>query len=118
MKRLAVLIALIALVPGCQCWHQFTADVASQTTGLNRTVTVYDYNGRTLGTWTSKTVIDAERSGITTFFDSTGHRVLVNGGTLYDVPEPPRERGNSEALPAVRGQAQLTKARATCDCEG
>jgi len=85
MKRLAVCIALLALVPGCQCWHLFTADVASQTSGLNRKVTVYDYSGHVLGTWNSRTVIDADSGGLTTFFDSTGNRVLVNGGILVSV---------------------------------
>lgn len=85
---LALLLVCMALVPGCQCWHQFTTDWTSQTAGLNRTVSLFDYNGHVLGTWRSKTVIDADSGGLTTFFDSTGHRVLVNGGILVSVEKP------------------------------
>jgi hypothetical protein len=85
--RLALVaaIALMALVPGCQCWRQFTTDIASQTSGLDRAVVLYDYNGHVIGSWRSRTVIDADSGGLTTFFDSTGHRVLINGGILVSV---------------------------------
>ena len=86
---LVALCSIVAFVPGCQCWHQFTADMASQTTGLHREVRLFDYQGHTLGTWNSLTVIDADSGGLTTFFDSTGHRVLVNGGILVSI-----EKGN------------------------
>ncbi len=87
MKKfmLAVALLIMATVPGCQCFHQFTANVASQTTGLNRTVVLHDYSGNVIGKWASKTVIDADSGGLTTFFDSTGHRVLINGGILVSV---------------------------------
>jgi hypothetical protein len=76
------LIVVMFLVPGCQCWNQFVKGCESQTAGLNRIVDVYSYDGKHLGHWRSKTVIDADSGGLTTFFDSTGQRVLVNGGIL------------------------------------
>jgi len=57
----------------------------SQTAGLQRSVRLYDHNGHLISSWNSKTVIDADSGGLTTFFDSTGCRVLVNGGILVSV---------------------------------
>lgn len=87
-RVLYILLAVMVLAPGCQCWKQVTTDFASQTTGLNRTVRVYDYNGHLLHEWRSRTVIDADSGGLTTFFDSTGCRILVNGGILISVETP------------------------------
>ena len=83
------LIVIMFLVPGCQCWNQFVKGCESQTAGLYRTVRVYDYSGNQIGYWRSKTVIDADSGGLTTFFDSTGNRVLVNGGILISVEFKP-----------------------------
>lgn len=86
LAALVVLCAAMPGIPGCQCMMQCMKGFESQTTGINRTTSVYDYNGHLLGRWSSKTVIDADSGGLTTFFDSTGtNRVLVNGGILVSV---------------------------------
>ena len=76
------LIGIMAFAPGCQWMMQCAKGWESQTVGIDRTTEVYDYSGHLLRRWNSKTVIDADSGGLTTFFDSTGHRVLINGGIL------------------------------------
>lgn len=87
MKKaaLVLLLAVMAFVPGCQCADQMAMDFRSDTRGLDRTIRLYDYAGHELGTWRARTTIDADSGGLTTFFDSTGARVLVNGGILVAV---------------------------------
>lgn len=85
---LAATIAILCLVPGCQCLSQCGKEFQSQTSGIDRDVRVYDYNGHLLGQWHSKTVIDADSGGLTTFFNERGGRVLVNGGVLISEERP------------------------------
>lgn len=80
-RALAILAILGLFTTSCQALNQTVKGIQSQTTGLNRVVELYDYSGNKVGRWASNTVIDAE-SGLVTFFDSTGNRVLVSGGIL------------------------------------
>lgn len=84
---LYTLLLVLAFFPGCQCTKQMMKGWESQTTGLRRIITVYDYTGKVLGRWEALTVIDADSGGLTTFFDEKGKRVLVNGGILIAVEQ-------------------------------
>lgn len=86
---LYTLLLVMAFFPGCQCIQQMSKGWESQTTGLYRTITVYDYTGKQLGQWKARTVIDADSGGLTTFFDEKGNRVLVNGGILIAIEYKP-----------------------------
>ena len=79
---LGVLLAMVAFVPGCQCAQQIAKGWQSQTSGLQRKVTIYDYNGHAIGSWRANTVIDIDTSQQVTFMDSTGARILIHGGIL------------------------------------
>lgn len=48
--------------------------------GLNRTVTVYDYNGDEIKSWSGK--IDISESENEVFFDLNDKRVIVHGGIV------------------------------------
>ena len=51
--------------------------------GLNRTVTVYDYNGNEIRSWTGK--FDVSESENEVYFDDeNGKRVIIHGGIVIN----------------------------------
>ena len=48
--------------------------------GLQRTVTVYDYNGNEVKSWSGK--IDADNMEDRTVFDLDGKRTIIRGGIV------------------------------------
>lgn len=51
--------------------------------GLDRTVTVYDYNGKSIKSWTGKfDVSDSEKE--VWFDDANGKRVIIHGGIVIN----------------------------------
>lgn len=50
--------------------------------GLERTVTVYSYDGDVLGEWTGK--FDVSENDQETFFDIDGRRVIIQGGIIIN----------------------------------
>ena len=50
--------------------------------GLNRTLTVYDYNGDTIKTYTGKFDIRDDGADNQVFFDLDGKRVWIQGGIV------------------------------------
>lgn len=75
------LILCITCFAGCAAWNRelksFTSDLAG---GLNRTVTVYDYNGNEIRSWSGK--IDISESDNETWFDLNGKRTIIQGGII------------------------------------
>ena len=55
--------------------------------GLERTVTVYSYDGDILGEWSGK--FDVTENDQETFFDIDGRRVIIQGGIIIN-----EENGN------------------------
>ena len=85
-KKIAVFALLATMVlslAGCASWNRelksFKSDVAG---GLDRTVTVYSYDGDVLGQWSGK--FDASESESETFFDVNGKRVIIQGGIIIN----------------------------------
>ena len=85
-KKIAVFTLLATMVlslAGCaswsRAWKSFGSDVAG---GLNRTVTVYSYDGDVLGQWSGK--FDVSESENETFFDVGGKRVIIQGGIVIN----------------------------------
>lgn len=86
-KKIIIAIALILLVlcafclTGCASWSRgwksFTSDIAG---GLDRTITVYDYNGTEIQSWTGK--IDISESETEIYFDLDGKRTIIHGGIV------------------------------------
>lgn len=50
--------------------------------GINRTVTVYDYNGNQIDSWTG--IFDVTNSEYETYFDIDGKRVVIHGGIVIN----------------------------------
>ena len=79
----ALLATMVLALTGCaswsRAWKSFGSDVAG---GLNRTVTVYSYDGDILCQWSGK--FDVSESESETFFDVNGKRVIIQGGIIIN----------------------------------
>ena len=86
MKKITIVTLVIALalsMSGCasnqRAWKSFSSDMNG---GLNRTVTVYDYNGKVIKTYTGK--FDVSESENEVYFDLDGKRVIIHGGIVIN----------------------------------
>ena len=80
IAMILVLITLLALT-GCASMQRDMKTISSDWGGgLNRTVTVYDYNGNPIQSWTGK--IDISESDNETWFDLDGKRTIIQGGII------------------------------------
>lgn len=88
MKRTKIVVlAIIFIMIGlCSCtasqrreWKSISSDL---TGGLERTVTVYDYNGNEIKSWTGK--FDVSDSENEVYFDVDGKRVIIHGGIVIN----------------------------------
>ena len=78
-----MLITILTLFTGCAAsWKRDLKSIRSDWTGgLNRTVTVYDYNGKEIKSWSGK--FDISESDTEIFFDDAdGKRVIIHGGIV------------------------------------
>ena len=51
--------------------------------GINRTITVYDYNGDVIKTWEGKFDVTESKTGIM-FDDQKGKRTIITGGIVIN----------------------------------
>lgn len=88
MKRIiaivAAMIIVLSMCTGCASWRRswksFKSDV---TNGLERTVTVYDYSGEKIKSWSGK--FDVSESETEVYFDNEdGKRVIIHGGIVIN----------------------------------
>ena len=88
MKRIIAIVAVIIIVlsmcTGCASWRRswksFKSDI---TNGLERTVTVYDYSGEKIKSWSGK--FDVSESETEVHFDNEdGKRVIIHGGIVIN----------------------------------
>lgn len=81
---LAVVAGAIAMVgmSGCEsCSRDMKSFSSDMSGGLDRTVTVYDYNGNVLGEWSGK--FDISNNDNEVFFDDeNGKRVIIQNGIV------------------------------------
>ena len=85
MKRVicivVVLAAILMMLSGCAGWQRTKKSFASDISGgLHRTLTVYDYNGNEIRSWTGK--IDVDNMEDRTVFDMDGKRTVIRGGII------------------------------------
>lgn len=92
-KLIALLASLMLLVPsltgcaGCsRSMKSFESDISG---GLYRRVTVYDYNGEVIDSWTGK--FDVSESENEVFFDVGDKRVIIHGGIVINEEIDPSE---------------------------
>ena len=82
-KIIAMILVLITILSlaGCTSMQRDMKTISSDWGGgLNRTVTVYDYNGNPIQSWTGK--IDLSESDNETWFDLDGKRTIIQGGII------------------------------------
>ena len=60
-------------------WKTLTSQY---TGGLNRTVSVYSYDGELIKSWTGKFDVDRTEAGV--LFDMDGKRVVIQGGIIIN----------------------------------
>lgn len=80
-------IGIVSLVSFSGCTASFDrtmkSTVSNWTGGLNRTVTVYDYNGQEIKSWSGK--FDVTDSDNEVYFDDeNGKRVIIQGGIIIN----------------------------------
>lgn len=87
MKKIIIALMILTLFmtcfTGCSSWSRemksFESDLGG---GLYRKVTVYDYNGQEIQSWTGK--FDVSESENEVFFDVDGKRVIIHGGIIIN----------------------------------
>lgn len=84
-------IAVVAIIAGVvlssQTARRWFKDIASDYTGgLNRTVTVYDYNGNKIESYSGKFDVEYKSDG-TVKFDIDGKRTTITGGIIINQEE-------------------------------
>ena len=82
-KIIAMILVLITILSltGCASMQRDMKTISSDWGGgLNRTVTVYDYNGNPIQSWTGK--IDISESDNETWFDLDGKSTIIQGGII------------------------------------
>jgi hypothetical protein len=87
MKRIIAgtltFVLLVGSLCGCAGFQRSMKTIGSDITGgLDRTVTVYSYDGEKLGEWSGK--FDVSSSEQETFFDINGKRVILQGGIIIN----------------------------------
>lgn len=86
MKKIFAVFATVVLVAsmtGCTSLSRELKSTASDFTGgLNRTVTVYDYNGEEIKSWSGH--FDVSESENEVYFDLDGKRVIIHGGIVIN----------------------------------
>lgn len=87
MKRIIAgtltFVLLVGSLCGCAGFQRGMKTIGSDITGgLDRTVTVYSYDGEKLGEWSDK--FDVSSSEQETFFDINGKRVIIQGGIIIN----------------------------------
>jgi hypothetical protein len=80
-------IGIVSLVSfsGCTAsWDRsMKSTVSNWTGGLNRKVTVYDYNGQEIKSWTGKFDVTEDDNEVY-FDDENGKRVIIQGGIVIN----------------------------------
>lgn len=90
MKKILLALALVAMVglTATSCTESQQREIKSiksnWTGGLNRTVTVYDYNGQKIKSWSGQfDVKETDRNSV--YFDTEdGKRVIISGGIIIN----------------------------------
>lgn len=85
-KRLIFVIATVLCtvsLTGCDSWKRTVKSVKSDFNGgLDRIVTVYDYNGKVIKSWEGQ--FNVSESGTEVYFDNNGKRVIIHGGIVIN----------------------------------
>lgn len=86
MKKIIVgvvsIVMALSMVGCASTSREIKSTVSDLTGGLDRTVTVYDYNGEAIKSWTGH--FDVSESENEVYFDLNGKRVIIHGGIVIN----------------------------------
>lgn len=86
MKKIIVgvvsIVMALSMVGCASTSRKIKSTVSDWTGGLDRTVTVYDYNGEAIKSWTGH--FDVSESENEVYFDLNGKRVIIHGGIVIN----------------------------------
>ena len=90
MKKILLALTLVAMIglTATSCSESQQREIKSiksnWTGGLNRTITVYDYNGQKIKSWSGQfDVKETDRNSV--YFDTAdGKRVIISGGIILN----------------------------------
>ncbi len=82
---LAIIGVVVISLSGCSAkWdREMKSTMSNWTGGLDRTVTVYDYNGQEIKSWTGKFDVTEDDNEVY-FDDENGKRVIIQGGIVIN----------------------------------
>lgn len=79
-----LLCAITVSLTGCASCQRWRKSIASDVSGgMDRIVTVYDYNGNVLKTYTGKFDVTDSESEVY-FDDEDGKRIIIHGGIIIN----------------------------------
>lgn len=88
MKKILIVLTLVLLFGFTSCescsrsMKSLKSDVGG---GLNRTISVYDYSGKLIKSWTGKfDVAENPNKNQVYFDDQNGKRVIIDGGIIIN----------------------------------
>lgn len=79
----SVIVALLALLASCNSTRQDIKRIKSNTTGISRTVTLYDANGKPIKSWQFDSTYDSTGTGIN-FLDKNEKFIAINGTFIIE----------------------------------
>lgn len=83
-KRICLILTsvmMLTMLSGCAGLSRGIKSIGSDISGgLQRTVTLYDYDGKEIKSWSGK--IDADNTQDRTVFDLDGKRTIIRGGIV------------------------------------
>lgn len=86
MKKIVVgvvsIVMALSMVGCASTSREIKSTVSDWTGGLDRTITVYDYNGEAIKSWTGH--FDVSESENEVYFDLNGKRVIIHGGIVIN----------------------------------
>ena len=81
---LAAVITVSGLLGGCSSCSRMGKSISSDMNGvLYRTVTLYDYGGDEIRSWTGKFDVSASENEVY-FDDQNGKRIIIHGGIVVN----------------------------------
>ncbi len=78
-----LLVAVITLFNQASLRRGLKSMTSEFNNGIDRTITVYDYNGKELRTWSGKFDVTESETGIM-FDDQNGKRTIITGGIVIN----------------------------------
>lgn len=85
-KKVILAVGVVVVLGTAGCTAQMERSKKSFSSnfggGLDRTVTVYDYNGNAIKSWSGK--FDVSDSEDEVYFDLDDKRVIIHGGIVID----------------------------------